>query len=413
MATISQPLRLYKISFATLLILCLNPFITRGIVLDQQESATCEWKLVNPSYSTSVSMSEKVLASLPLMNVSYHLMAYDSESDVTLWFGGEFDIIGWLTWPEIFQYFYNKSWVGAYDYKANEWTLVMRNGSEPNGHIGGAGAMVYDVESDKCVAFGGIIEGEFQASGETWAFDYNSNTWIDLQPMISPPPRFFHRMAYDSESDRIVLFGGDRHFQPRYTDTWVYDLNSNNWTEMHPVNTPSGLSNYQMSYDSESDRVILFGENSSQGETWAYDYNTDSWTEMNPIPSPPSFRSPSMAYDIESDRVILLGSNYEEGTVPDSETWSYNYNNNTWRKLRPLVSPGARFQAAMVYNSISDAMILFGGWGRNDTWIFSCVNCEDFVPKSNKISLLLTPIFCIIVFVFFKNRRKRGKQRNT
>jgi len=71
----------------------------------------------------------------------------------------------------------------------------------------------------------------------------------------------------------------------------------NEWTNMNPATKPLGRWEHAMAYDSESDRVIMFaGMKPGVGgscrcimlaDTWAYNFNTNTWTNMNPpIPKP-------------------------------------------------------------------------------------------------------------------------------
>src|SRR6266581_7077337 len=80
------------------------------------------------------------------------------------------------------------------------------------------------------------------------------------------------------------------------------------WTRSGSVDNPPNLSDHSVAYDSRSDRIILFGGFTTRpsAETWAYDANTDSWTNMTPAYSPPARSLAAMAYDSESDRVILF-----------------------------------------------------------------------------------------------------------
>ena len=41
---------------------------------------------------------------------------------------------------------------------------------------------------------------------DTWAYDANSDTWELMSPEISPSPRAMYATAYDTESDRVLLF---------------------------------------------------------------------------------------------------------------------------------------------------------------------------------------------------------------
>ena len=151
----------------------------------------------------------------------------------------------------------------------------------------------------------------------------------------APSPRQAHAMAYDAESDRIVLFGGDLEARIVDTssvvipvgDTWSFDLNLSPWTNMNPAEAPSPRQGTAMAYDAESDRVVLFGGSRPElsDQTWVYDFNTNTWREMNPATSPsPRVSVPgAMVYDAESDRVVLFG---DLVGVLDDETWTYDFN---------------------------------------------------------------------------------------
>jgi N-acetylneuraminic acid mutarotase len=97
------------------------------------------------------------------------------------------------------------------------------------------------------------------------------------------------RIAYDSESDRMILFGGLGKDWLFYDDTWAYDYNTNTWEEMKPDPEPPYVSRHAMVYSVATDRIILFGGESDDGvpytytdEVWAYDYNNNTWTKMTP-----------------------------------------------------------------------------------------------------------------------------------
>ncbi|MHA2064925.1 MAG: Kelch repeat-containing protein [Candidatus Thorarchaeota archaeon] len=257
------------------------------------------------------------------------VMAYDSESDRTILFG-----------------YSNETW--AYDYNSRTWTNLTTT-THPRSEY--HASMAYDSESDRIVYFG--------ESDETWAYDYNSNTWTNLTTATTPGGG---SMAYDSESDVIILYGETSNS----IATWSYDFNSNSWTNMSPTIQPSGASS-NIVYDSESDRVILFDGSLDpliRNETWSYDYNSNTWTEMSPAANPPSRRGGEMVYDIGSDRIILFGG-YTGGYVsfPSfADTWSYDYNSDTWTQMTPESHPSGRTGHGFVYDSESDKIILFGGY---------------------------------------------------
>jgi hypothetical protein len=99
------------------------------------------------------------------------------------------------------------------------------------------------------------------------------------------PDREGAAMVYDSESDRMILYGGDAFG----SETWAYDLNTNTWTLMDDGSGPAGsinLSFFAMVYIPEIDRVILSGGNHCDKSCtyleglWAYDYNTNTWENL-------------------------------------------------------------------------------------------------------------------------------------
>lgn len=242
----------------------------------------------------------------------------------------------------------------------------------PNSPTGRSGlAMAYDKWSDRVILFGGY-DGKYL--NDTWAYDLNTNTWTNMSPDSSPAARHCHAMAYDIESDRVILFGGhDGTYY--YGDTWAYDWDTNTWTQMSPASWPNVRLSHAMAYDSESERVILYGGYDGTyyyGDTWTYDWNRDTWTQMSP-PSWPEVRcGQAMAYDAGSDRVVLFGGRYGSSHMVD--TWAYDCNTDTWTPMRPSTFPSARSYHAMVYHTERDCAILFGGIDPSsyfaDTWTY-------------------------------------------
>jgi N-acetylneuraminic acid mutarotase len=235
--------------------------------------------------------------------------------------------------------------------------------------------MAYDSESDITVIYGGWNEPEPFELGDTWSYDFNTNKFVNMTPSSAPPVREVASMVYDSQSDRIVLFGGleDYNSNIQRNDTWTYDYNTNTWTEMSPTTAPSIRDAYGMVYDSESDRIILFGGLGYLNDTWSYDLDSNAWTQMSPATSPSGRYFPAMTYDAESDIVILFGG--RSAAAKESDTWAYDYNTDTWTELAPSTHPVGRRAHFMTYDSESDRTVLFGGSddaddALDDTWLF-------------------------------------------
>ncbi len=221
-------------------------------------------------------------------------------------------------------------------------------------------AMAYDAQSGQVVLFGGVRGFPGTFNGETWAYSVAENAWTEMGPSPSPSPRIGAGMVYDSRSDQIILFGG--HNAQCYGDTWAYDLDSNTWTEVTPAGSPGARAWQAMVYDSESSRIVMFGgdDNCSPGnhlgDTWTYDLANNSWQSMNPAEAPPSRAHSGVAYDSQSDRVVMFG-----GDGGPDETWVYNLNGNVWDQVGTPTGPSNRNAHAMAYDEESDRVVLFGG----------------------------------------------------
>ncbi|MFX1560575.1 MAG: kelch repeat-containing protein, partial [Promethearchaeota archaeon] len=306
----------------------------------------CEWTIMNVDAQTEV-LWPSDRNTMPI--------AYDSDSDRSIMFGG---------WTENFESLGDTL---AYHLNENSWQN-MSPASAP-GKRGGA-AMAYDAESDRIILFSGQRNGSsttLENWNDTWAYDYDTNTWENRVPAQMPSPRLSSYMAYDSESDVIILFGGLCDGGVFNDETWAYDYNTNNWTNMQPSVSPSNRV-ASITYDSESDRVVLFGGGgyyldwpiNIYTDTWVYDYNSNTWSEMTPADHPSSLGC--MAYDAESELCVFHGGCedwFEESVV--SETWTYNYYTNTWKQISTNPNPSPRSRIAITYDSESDRVILYSG----------------------------------------------------
>jgi N-acetylneuraminic acid mutarotase len=302
----------------------------------------------------------------------YASMAYDSESDKMILFGGEL--------PGEDLKINDETW--AYDVASNTW-IEMKPTSGPLPRC--AIDIVYDSESDRIILFGGATGATRETASilnDTWAYDYNTNTWTEMAK--GPEDHLGYRMAYDSESDRSILFGGMVY--PRIkllNDTWAYDFNTDTWTEMQPSTSPPVRNYHAMAYDTQADRVILFGGSDSRDkgipDTWAYDFNTNTWQELERSEGeyPKGRYYHTLAYNTVADRTILYGGVSPQDVEIALETWLYDYSSNNWTQLKPAENPGWRTRHAMAYSSAADRIILFGGQNvtkrfnyTDDTWVF-------------------------------------------
>jgi N-acetylneuraminic acid mutarotase/predicted phosphodiesterase len=351
------------------------------------------------TYDTNTETWEKMVTNVDPPVRARAELVYDSESDMIILLGGVQDG-GHSTHVTL-----DDCW--AYDLNNNLWNNVDWDWQErtPASSPGATGdpAMAYDVESDLVIMLGGdliVDTGMWYGYNETWSYEHNTNTWTNMSPSVSPPVRSTTEIVYDVESDIIVLFGGYAKLYEDpgsryYNDTWTYDVNTNTWTEMVPAVAPDARRGHSMTYDSKSDRIILFGGYNGThrlNDTWTYDYNSNTWSKMSPIESPAGRQDSVLVYDEESELSVLFGGLWNYGfagsTFHYNDTWVYNSTSDTWYEMSPSYWPASEYnlgevgdafsRMTAIYDSSADKLIMFGGYWRivelcnvyDETWTY-------------------------------------------
>ena len=390
-------------------LLAIAPIMTNGtkdnFSINSIELST-GWKELKPSKAP------------PIRLHTWGHTAYDVESDKIILFGGE---------DPNFEYL-EDTW--AFDYNTNTWDNLTT--MEMKGHGRVLSAVAYDEESDRIIMFGGTDYYCYPEAGpgpgETWSYDYNTNNWTEMAPSNSPPARAEHSMCYDSINDRIILYGGFDMLKYEnnltfFDDTWAYDYNTNTWTEMSPSANPPPQSTNWLAFDSESEKVVLFGgrlfaaDESSpppgmiHHQTWVYDYSENIWTNMTTPTHPPRRSIGMLTYNSRIDRICLYGGATGTKTAYN-DSWYYNYNENSWIQINTTINPGERLVNTLNYDSESDVVILFGGRPgdsqithtpaeayMNETWAFHSpldiptapINLQAVLLDNNSVSLTWNP----------------------
>ncbi len=103
----------------------------------------------------------------------------------------------------------------------------------------------------------------------------------------SPAARSDAAMTYDSHDGYFLLFGGMGSRGNYLSDTWTF---TTSWSELRPVNSPTGRTLSMMAYNSTGDYAFLYGgfNNTSGsacmggvcGDTW--EFTNGAWTNLSP-----------------------------------------------------------------------------------------------------------------------------------
>ncbi len=181
---------------------------------------------------------------------------------------------------------YSDLW--AFDTAANSW-------SELDDGTTGAPApryfavSAYDPDAGKLFVFGGDTNPSaltINASQEVWS--YAGGAWTQESPTGTPPSsRLYMAYTYDSQRNRLVVFGGQvgDFVSPGLNDTYALDLSTLTWSQLHDGSgtAPSGRFEALMTYDGARDRYLLFGGHADPGvanDLWAFDPTAGSWTQL-------------------------------------------------------------------------------------------------------------------------------------
>jgi len=196
--------------------------------------------------------------------------------------------------------------------------------------------MVYSAALHRLVLYGGSTSVDAGTKvaydlNDTW--EYTGVRWIQRFSAHNPGRRSAHVMVYDSNRNRILLFGG-RAGTAAFSDTWVYE--NNDWKKIETPNAPSARFLSGGTFDPIRDRFIIFGGNGFSADlkstpalfdTWEFDGTT--WTQRGG--TGPTVHKPILAYDAARDQTLMLGLNDK------SETLMYQYDPaaTSWKQLTP------------------------------------------------------------------------------
>ena len=136
---------------------------------------------------------------------------------------------------------------------------------------------------------------------------------------------------------------------------------------------PSPRTLGRLAYDSEDRMAVLFGGRGrpdgatgvfhDSSETWIW--TGGGWVQHFPLNSPPRRTAHTMVYDSVNDRVIAFGGRQEETEVGGADTlladlWAFN-DDRDWTQLADASGPSPRQFAGLAHDPKRDVLVLFGG----------------------------------------------------
>ncbi len=230
------------------------------------------------------------------------------------------------------------TWV--YDLAANAWTRVYTTTSPSRRSDPGA---AYDQKAKKVIIFGGYgLDDEIK--GDTWAYDAATRTWTQMNPANSPARRYGGVMVYDTYSERCLLFGGhlkatDGRDLGYENEIWAYDYAADDWEMIQTQGKPPARYWHDLAYDTDRQAIILFGgsgrADNELGDTWMYSCRENAWTRINSANAPAARSQPSLAYDASVKKTVMFGGAdfvTSGNFVYYNDVWALD-ENNQWSQL--------------------------------------------------------------------------------
>lgn len=250
------------------------------------------------------------------------------------------------------------------------------SGKAPSARWAAAGA--YDPAANESLLFGGINgSGGAGLMAQAWQYS-NASGWSPSNVSASGPPALAGgATTFDPTLGGVLLFGGGyalySGFYPGRTpvpatasdQTWSYSAGV--WTDLSDPSAPAPSPRWDagLAYDARGGYDVLFGgigpgcgSACVLNDTWLF--QNGSW-RLAPgtggaHASPPQLELFSMAYDAQLGCVVLFGGS------GSNETWLYC--DGSWSDATPSLgaSPPRREAAMMAYDEVSGTLYLFGGY---------------------------------------------------
>ncbi|MCP4426227.1 MAG: hypothetical protein GY803_17185 [Chloroflexi bacterium] len=243
-------------------------------------------------------------------------------------------------------------------------------------------AIAYDTERNTAVLFGGSTAwvggnwSDWIPENDTWIWD--GRDWMEVNPPTSPSDRLAHGMAYDAMRGVVVLFGGyDR--RGSLNDTWEWD--GENWYLQSPTLSPPARCCYKMFYDKQRDRIVVYGGSDQThgvffNDVWEWDGS--EWRQLLPDLSGPIASAHALAYDDDQNRAVIL--------LSESSGVAWMWSGTDWEFSQLEEEPSQRGGADMVYDPENNQIVLFGGRHQgvsyDDTWLFDEEWQELALPRT-------------------------------
>jgi len=244
-------------------------------------------------------------------------IAYDSKRDNILSFAG-FSGYGGEAMGQ------TSADLERYNFTTDEWKQLNPTGPSPPrmGH-----GFVYDKADDRFILFGGYSNdwGPITYYANTSVYDPILNKWTALSLATEPSPRTDFAMVYADSTGEVILFGGVDKAGHRFSDVWTFNYTKMSWTNITPTVSPYGWSGMASAYDTKTNRLMVFGgiddHSGVNNDIQYFSLDTKQWGGFSALKSPSKRTEAAMVYDPLNDGFLMFGGN--DGNYK-CDTWMFH-----------------------------------------------------------------------------------------
>ena len=285
----------------------------------------------------------------------------------------------------------NRNDVWAFDFASNNWSEITPTaGPAPAPRL--TANAIYDPTDYQLIVWSGQGSSFFN---DIWSFDLSSHVWRNFSPPDPKPSiRYGAASIFDPIAQSLITFAGFTD-QGRFDDTWQFDIENNSWMNLTPSDlNPLRRCLHSASYDAQNHRMIIYGGQNSgaRDDIWAFDLEQNSWEELTPQDRPAGRWFPTNIYHPGTNRAIIFGGN--TGSARTNEVWAFDLNTNFWQEILPTGDlPAPREGAVAIYIQVEDRMVVFGGRGStyfNDCWSLNNLSLSVSVESTTSEELPLS-----------------------
>ncbi|MCP4995287.1 MAG: PKD domain-containing protein, partial [Gammaproteobacteria bacterium] len=247
------------------------------------------------------------------------------------------------------------------------WRLITTTTSLPSVSEYG---LAYDSQRDTLVLYGGNATGH---PYETATWEFAGSDWLTTT-LTGPPARYGTQMSYLPD-EGLILFGGSDETDTAFEQTWVYT--GGLWSSL-AVSGPFSRTYTAMATNALSNTLYLFGGNHNEthfNDLWHYDNGT--WSQFTLTGSLPTSRTlAALTYVPSNNQLLLFGGQASDGTTL-ADLWAFDLASQQWTELDPGGGggdPPARLAHSLSYDPGLGQTVLVGGVAADgftllsDTW---------------------------------------------